>query len=232
MSDNIQSYVPDSLARTTVNQYGDRSVHIEQADNLTINYFTNQNSEAFDDEGKPLTPLSPTRYDRATGTIYLGNEQIRLPIQLVPQDNIAEADMPYINALCEVYAEKLQQSVTPDTLNALPTGLRRDLANQRKAFFSAESIQRSVREIFADGEQQFNALKEDVFEGISPEYYDESHPTGYDRLKAVLMKVTNTSLSASALTNVIGLISNLEKKGICHILVNDDVIKSWVSIDE
>lgn len=83
MSDNIQSYVPDSLARTTVNQYGNRSVHIEQADNLTINYFTNQNSEAFDDEGKPLTPLSPTRYDRTTGTIYLGNEQIRLPIQLM-----------------------------------------------------------------------------------------------------------------------------------------------------
>ena len=232
MSENIQKYVPDSLARTTVNQYGDRSINIEQADNLTINYFTNQNSEAFDSDGKPLTPLSPTRYDKNTGTIFLGNEQIRLPVQLVPQDNIDEADMPYINALCEVYAEKLQQTVTPADLNNLPAGLRRDLANHRKAFFSVESIQRSVREIFADGEQQFNALKEDVFEGISPEYYDDSHLTGYDRLKAVLMKVTNTSLSASALINVIGLISNLEKKGICHILVNDDVIKSWVSIDE
>ena len=82
MSENIQSYVPDSLARTTVNQYGDRSVHIDQADNLTINYFTNQNSEAFDDDGKPLTPLSPTRYDKTSGTIYLGNEQIRLPCLL------------------------------------------------------------------------------------------------------------------------------------------------------
>ena len=32
--------------------------------------------------------------------------------------------------------------------------------------------------------------------------------------------------------SIIGLIGNLEKKGVCHILVNDDVIKSWVNIDE
>ena len=32
--------------------------------------------------------------------------------------------------------------------------------------------------------------------------------------------------------NIIGLIGSLEKKGVCHILVNDDVIKSWVNIDE
>ena len=32
--------------------------------------------------------------------------------------------------------------------------------------------------------------------------------------------------------NIIGLIANLEKKGICHILVNDGTIKSWVNIDE
>ena len=61
---------------------------------------------------------------------------------------------------------------------------------------------------------------------------DEDYENGYDRLKAVLEKITNTTLSKSALVNVIGLIGNLEKKGICHILVNDDVINSWVNVDE
>lgn len=54
----------------------------------------------------------------------------------------------------------------------------------------------------------------------------------YDRLKAVLDRITTISLTKSALINVVGLIGNLEKKGICHILVNDEKIKSWVDIDE
>lgn len=56
--------------------------------------------------------------------------------------------------------------------------------------------------------------------------------TIHDRLKAVLDRITIISLTKSALINVVGLIGNLEKKGICHILVNDEKIKSWVDIDE
>ena len=104
--------------------------------------------------------------------------------------------------------------------------------DQRKAYYSAASVQRSVREIFTDGEQQFVALKDDAFEGIEPTYYDDSYSTGYDRLRAVLEKITNTTLSKSTLVNIAGLINNLEKKGICHMLVNDERIHSWVTIDD
>jgi hypothetical protein len=34
------------------------------------------------------------------------------------------------------------------------------------------------------------------------------------------------------LVNIVGLIGNLEKKGICHMLVNDERIRSWVVIDD
>ena len=47
-----------------------------------------------------------------------------------------------------------------------------------------------------------------------------------------LKKITSTTLTKSALVNIIGLISNLEKKGICHMLVNDERIRSWVVIDD
>lgn len=234
MADEIQKK-PDSITPITeVNQYGDRSLHADHIDNLNVevNVFGDQGSASKDEDGKPYVPITPTRYDSTTRTVFLGNETVKLPVQLIPQNAIAPHELPYINALCEVYAEKISMAVTPDMIDTLSPSLRRNYAEQRKAYYSAESVQRSVREVFSDGEQQFQALKDDAFDGISTTYYDDRHLTGYDRLQAVLNKITNTTLTKSSLINIIGLIGNLEKKGVCHILVNDDVIKSWVNIDE
>lgn len=184
------------------------------------------------DDDFPLTPITPTRYDSNSRIIYLGTDEIVLPVQLVPQSALEAHELPYINALCEVYAEKKSQEVTPDSIDTLPSMYRRHFAEQRKAYYSAESVHRSVREVFSDGEQQFSALKDDAYDGIEPTYYDDNYATGYDRLRAVLEKITSTTLTKSALVNIIGLISNLEKKGICHMLVNDERIRSWVVIDD
>jgi len=212
-----------------VNQYGSKSIHADHVENMTVNVYGDRNSDPCDDTGKPFTPILPTRYDRERRIVYLGSEEIILPVQLVPQDELDPNELPYINALCEVYAERIQQAVSS---TAIPREFRRHYANQRKAYFGAESAQRSVREIFADGEAQFKALKSDAYEGIEATYFSDRHTTGFDRLEAVLEKITNTSLSGSALMNVVGLISNLEKKGICHMMVNDGDIKSWVKIDD
>ena len=217
---------------TQVNQYGDHSVHVDHVENLTVRVIENQGSPTEDNNGVPYVPLTPTRYDSTTRIIYLGTDEVKLPVQLTPQNKISQQDLPYVNALCEVYSEKINGVVTPDAIDSLSPTLRRNFAEQRKAYYSAESIQRSVREVFADGEKQFKDLKMDAFDGISDTYFDDRHASGYDRLLAVLDKVTNITLSKSALVNIIGLIANLEKKGICHILVNDGTIKSWVDIDE
>lgn len=136
----------------------------------------------------PLTPITPTRYDSNSRIIYLGTDEIVLPVQLVPQSALEAHELPYINALCEVYAEKISQEVTPDSIDTLPPMYRRHFAEQRKAYYSAESVHRSVREVFADGEQQFSALKDDAYDGIEPTFYDDNYATGYDRLRAVLEK--------------------------------------------
>ena len=219
---------------TEVNQYGEKAIHANHIDNLSVevNVYGDQGSAPVDENGNPYVPIVPTRFDNVSRIIYLGNERIKLPVQLTPQSDIASHELPYINALCEVYAEKISKEVTPDSICTLPPALRRNFSDQRKAYYSAESVQRSVREVFVDGEQQFQNLKDDAFEGISQTYYDDRITNGYERLQAALEKITSTTLSKSALINIVGLISNLEKKGICHILVNDDVIKSWVNIDE
>ena len=196
-----------------VNQYGSKSIHADHVENMTVNVYGDRNSDPCDDTGKPFTPILPTRYDRERRIVYLGSEEITLPVQLVPQDELDPNELPYIDALCEVYAERIQRAVSPD---AIPREFRRHYANQRKAYF----------------ETQFKALKSDAYEGIEATYFSDRHTTGFDRLEAVLEKITNTSLSGSALMNVVGLISNLEKKGICHMMVNDGNIKSWVKIDD
>lgn len=219
---------------TKINQYGDKSIHADRVDclNIEVNVFGNQGSTPTDENGVPFVPITPTRSDSTIGTIFLGNETVTLPVELTPISSIAPHEMPYINSLCEVYSEKISRTVTPNDISSLAPSLRHHFTEQRKAYYSAESIQRSVREVFADGEQQFSILKADAFDGVSDTYYDDRHQSGYDRLLAVLNKITNTTLTKSSLMNIAGLIGNLEKKGICHILVNDDVIKSWVNIDE
>ena len=62
-------------------------------------------------------------------------------------------------------------------------------------------------------------------------YFDENHETGYVRLQEVLKKITSTELAKSNLINIKGFISNRTRKGVCHILVDDERIKSWVNID-
>ena len=233
MSDKKEN-LPISVSNapvTEVNQYGDKSIHADHIDNVTVQttVFNGQASPTNDEDGKPYVPLMPTRFSSKARTIFIGNEIITLPIELT--DAVDSKELPCFHALCEVYAEKIKRTVTPDMIDSLPPGLRHNYSEQQRAFFSVENMYHSMREVFADGEEQFESLKTDAYDGISHIYYDDSFATGYDRLIAVLNNIVNVPLSKSALTNIIGLIGNLEKKGICHILVNDDVIKSWVNID-
>lgn len=201
---------------------------LRKLDGLKINPFDGRNEVG---EVIPPVPIQPVRY--ADGFIYLPDgEVIKLPAALKPSQDINETKLPYMNALCEVYSEKLDKQITPETAESLPNNLKQHLERQRQAYFDAKSIQHSVRDTFVDGERQFEALKDDAFDGIEMIYFDDDYETGYARLKAVLKKITDTELSKSNLVNIKGLISNQSKKGICHILVDDDRIKSWVNINE
>ena len=178
----------------------------------------------------PPVPIQPARY--ADGAVYMPDgEVIQLPLALRPHEDINEATLPYINALCEVYSERLEREVTPKTAGELPEKLQQHLERQRQAYFEAKSIERSVRDAFVDGERQFDALKDDAYDGIEMVYLDEDHETGYDRLQEVLKKITNTELAKSNLVNIKGLVTNKSRKGVCHVLVDDTRIKSWVNTD-
>lgn len=171
--------------------------------------------------------LAENRIYFENGKLIIDGETIELPIQL-DESQIYEFESGYISALCNAYAEALSRDeVTVDDIPNLPRKYQANFYDQRKAYLSAESIQRSISEVYEDGENQFDILKEDAFFGIKTIYYDD-YDTGYRRLLEVLKKVSDIQLTKSKLTLIKNLIGNLERLGIVHILVKDETIKSWV----
>ena len=165
------------------------------------------------------------------GKLYVGDEVLELPAALAPEKDIRPEEMPYVNALCAAYADALAQAVTPDIIETLPGRYRRDFTSQRTSYYEAEWLHHSVRDVFDGGEEKFEALKKDAYDGIESTYLQD-YDNGYQRLQAVLDKITNTTIDTSSIDRIKSLMKNVHKKGICHILVNDGTINSWVDIDE
>lgn len=165
------------------------------------------------------------------GKLHVGDEVLELPTVLAPEKDIKPEEMPYVNALCAAYADALAQAVTPEIIETLPGRYRKDFTSQRTSYYEAEWLHHSVRDVFDGGEEKFEALKKDAYDGIESTYLQD-YDNGYQRLQAVLDKITNTTLDTSSIDRIKSLMKNVHKKGICHILVNDGTINSWVNIDE
>lgn len=179
------------------------------------------------DSKQSIKNLAGDRIYCEDGKLYIDGDVIELPIKL-SDVQIYDFEAGYISALCDAYAEVLSRdSVTVDDIPALPKKYQTNFYDQRKAYLSAESIQRSIREVYEDGENQFDVLKSDAYDGIKTTYFDD-HDNGYRRLLEVLKKVSDVQLTKSKLSLIKNLIGNLERLGIVHILVNDKTMMSWV----
>lgn len=165
------------------------------------------------------------------GVLYLKGATIKLPVQLTASAKIEPHEHRYVNALCEAYADALERSaVCPDDIPTLPKKFSVSFSSQRKAYYAAESVRRSVRDVIDDGDHQFELLEDEAYVGIEETYWSD-YKNGFERLNAVLGKITSVALNKSALLHITNLIGTLEKKGICHILVNNEKIDSWVHTD-
>lgn len=101
----------------------------------------------------------------------------------------------------------------------------KNFERQRKYYYAAESIRQSTRDIFCDDE--FDILKSETFDAIidaCEDYYEN----GFRRLNEVLKHVTKVHLTQSKITKIPGWVNTAEKKGLCHMLINDNEI-SWVN---
>ena len=165
------------------------------------------------------------------GKIHIGGAAvINLPEKLIPPDEVLPTEMGYVPKLFEAYSDDAKpKSVTQINLVEYPK-YRTNFNEQREHYFNAIYVMERVRGVFAaeDG-NQFEILKKETYDGIS-EVYREDYISGYIRLNAVLKQTGLINMSKSLLANIPNLVGISEKKGVCHILVSEGVIPSWVEI--
>jgi hypothetical protein len=149
------------------------------------------------------------------------------PVELLPPEQLSDHEMVYISELLAAYANAEGKSrITKDELTTYPK-YRKNFERQRKDYYAAETIRESARDVFGlAATDEFNVLKKETCDGII-DVHDVYYPNGFDRLNSVMKHVTTIQLNKSLLTQLPGWISSSEKKGFCHMLVNDREIK-WV----
>jgi hypothetical protein len=151
---------------------------------------------------------------------------------MTPPEEIAPTEMPYVSKCMEAYGSAARlMEFSIELIGGFPR-FGRHFRRQRKDFYIAESVRRNTRDVYGESEpDHFNALMGDVYSGII-DRYEEDYDDGLQRMSAVLQKATETSVGATWLNERYeGVIGNT-KKGVCHILANDNIIKSWVKTDE
>ena len=177
----------------------------------------------------PIAQIVDEYLDTIYGNIRFGGRRLNLPAPLKPTDTIEPVEMPYISALLEAYSDELKVKI--DTTKSLEaySNYFKHLNRQRKDYYSAETIRRFVRDTLTDS-QQFDILKEEIYNGII-DTHEQEYDSGYKRLVEDLKQASVTNTSKSMLDSKLHCIGNSERKGVCHMLVNDEKLR-WVNKDE
>ena len=177
----------------------------------------------------PIAQIVDEYLDTIYGNIRFGGRRLNIPAPLKPTDTIEPVEMPYISALLEAYSDELKVKI--DTAKSLEAygHYFKHLNRQRKDYYSAETIRRFVRDTLTDS-QQFDILKEEIYNGII-DTHEQKYDSGYKRLVEDLKQASVTNTSKSMLDSKLHCIGNSERKGVCHMLVNDEKLR-WVNKDE
>lgn len=147
MNKNNNSII-NSPAPPSIQQTGQNNVNVTNLPGGNVNLVQNSPIE-YDENGIPYTPVNHVRFDSQNSIIYLGNEQVSIPVELVQPGLLNLEELPYVNALCDVYAEKLGKAagdITPDMIPTLSKNLQRHYSSQRKAYYQAEYVKHVARE--------------------------------------------------------------------------------------
>ena len=158
------------------------------------------------------------------GKIRFGGASVDPPKDINVPSNIESEEIPYITALYDAYSDKVSLQLNSiDDLKKYK--LNSHFERQRRFYYSCETIRRFVRDTFTD-DNDFERLKQEVYDGIV-EVYESDYSDGYERLESVMKQAGIVNTTKSLLDSKFNLIGNSERKGACHMLVNDGHIM-WV----
>jgi hypothetical protein len=175
-------------------------------------------------------PLRTIYYDESDGKLHIGDVELSIPKEIEPPQNIAPEEEQYVRELLAAYAEAAgSDGITKDDLDSLDKKYKRNFTDQRINYYSALRIDRFIRESIDQGEKHSKTWKSETHDYIKDTLWDD-YDDGYRRLLAVMKKVVDCS-TTSAVDNIQNFVGPKEKKGICHLLVNDGRFR-WVHEDD
>lgn len=143
------------------------------------------------------------------------------PERISPPDEIEDHELGYINELYLVYKEETGEDYArPEDLNSQPK-LKKNFNRQRKDYYSAETIRRELRDVVnLDESDGFDELKDEMFDGVITTR-DKDYDSSYIRLNSVMEHATKVPISNNLNNKLLDWVGPGEKKGVCHMLVND-----------
>lgn len=146
-----------------------------------------------------------------------------------PPDDVAPSEMPYVSELLAAYGDaEGVDDFTRTTLQQYKGKYEDHFNRQRKDFYAAESVRRGTQEAYGDAAtDQFSVLEEETYDGII-DVWEQDYANGYIRLKNVLIQAPTIQIDRCWLCRDTDWIGNSQKKGVCHVLVNDGKLKGWV----
>lgn len=149
------------------------------------------------------------------------------PKAIQPPGKIEDHELGYIRELYRVYEEiSGEEYMRPEDLDGQPR-LRKDFNRQRKDYYKAETIHRELRDtIRLDETAGFDLLKDEMYDGVITTR-DKDYDTGFARMTAVMEHASIVPLPPNHQDRLLDWVGAGEKKGVCHMLVNDARL-SWM----
>jgi hypothetical protein len=153
-----------------------------------------------------------------------------VPLKVItPPPDVTEQEIPYVMELMAAYgdAEGISE-FTKDILKQHEDKYGEHFKRQRRDFYAAESIRQGTREAYGETDpDQFEILKDETYDGVV-DVWEQDHRNGFMRLNKVLAQASQIRIDRCWLCRDTDWIGNSQKKGVCHILVNEGRIKGWI----
>ncbi len=100
-----------------------------------------------------------------------------------------------------------------------------DLIQRRIEYYAAETIRSGIRDsLCPSASNEFEILKSETHSAVS-DTCKRTNAHGFEKLLAVMEKATTVTINRCIILSRNNWVGNNEKKGVCHILVNDGKIK-------
>ena len=102
---------------------------------------------------------------------------------------------------------------------------RDQFERQRKSFYMAETVYHETRDsVTPDENDPFDDLKDEVEEGVYETVHDD-YAKPLEKLNKVLTQAAKVPISTQVDDSTFHWVGPFEKKGVVHMLVNDERIK-------